>query len=247
MEPDLLAIVVTIFLLAGMVKGVIGLGLPTVSLAALTVVVELPMAVMLMVIPSAVTNIWQAVDGPHFLDLMRRFWLMLLASAIGVWFSFGLLLLANPKAMTGLLGIVLCVYAAVSLRRGRSTARITHERWVSPAVGLTTGALAGATGSLVMPMVPYLQALDLQRDALVQMMGISFAVSTCAIGLAVVEHGSYDGRLALLSFASLLPAIIGMKLGQAMRRRLSEHLFRSCMFVGLFIVGIRLIWKGFVD
>lgn len=245
MEPALLVTVLAIFLLAGTVKGVIGLGLPTVSLAALTVVVELPVAIVLMVIPSAVTNIWQAVDGPHFLDLMRRFWLMLLASALGVWFSYGLLLLANPKAMTGLLGVVLCLYAAISMRRGRMVTRIFHERLVSPAVGLTTGALAGATGSLVMPMVPYLQALDLRRDALVQMMGISFAVSTCSIGLAVADHGRYDSNLALLSFASLVPAIVGMKLGRALRRRLSESLFRRCLFSGLFVVGLRLIWKGF--
>ena len=245
METDLPGIVLGIFLLAGMVKGVIGFGLPTVSLAALTVVVELPVAVLLMVVPSAVTNIWQAVDGPHFVGLVRRFWLMLLASAVGVWFSYGLLLLTNPKAMTGLLGIVLCVYAAISLRRGRLIARIAHERVVSPAVGLTAGALAGATGSLVMPMVPYLQALDLDRDALVQMMGIAFAVSTGAIGLAIVDHGGYDGPLVVLSVVALVPAILGMKLGQLLRRRLSELVFRRCLFVGLFIVGVRLIWKGF--
>ena len=36
MEAELAAIVLVIFLLAGAVKGVIGLGLPTVSLAAIT-------------------------------------------------------------------------------------------------------------------------------------------------------------------------------------------------------------------
>ncbi len=245
MESELLIIVLGIFLLAGMVKGVIGLGLPTVSLAALTVVVELPVAVLLMVIPSAVTNIWQAVDGRHFADLVRRFWLMLLASVVGVWFSYGLLLVANPKAMTGLLGIVLCAYAAISLHHGRLMPRIAHERFLSPAVGLTTGALAGATGSLVMPMVPYLQALNLERDTLVQMMGISFTVSTCAIGLAIVDHGGYDSRLALVSLAALVPALLGMKLGQRLRRRSSERVFRRCLFVGLFAIGIHLIWKGF--
>jgi uncharacterized membrane protein YfcA len=245
MESELLVVVLLIFLLAGTVKGVIGLGLPTVSLASLTVVVELPAAVALMVIPSAVTNIWQALDGGHFAELMRRFWLMLLASVVGVWFSYSFLLVANPKAMTALLGIVLCVYSATSLRRHRPTPWRVNERYVSPAVGLATGVLAGATGSLVMPMVAYLQALRLERDALVQMMGISFAVSTCAIGLAIVEHGRYDTRLAILSIAALIPAILGMKLGQLLRQRLSERVFRNTLFIGLFAIGIRLIWKGF--
>jgi uncharacterized membrane protein YfcA len=245
MEPELAILVLVIFLLAGAVKGVIGLGLPTVSLAALSVVVELPTAVMLMVIPSAITNLWQALDGAHFVELMRRFWLMLLASAVGVWFAYGLLLVANPKAMTGLLGLTLCTYAAVSLNGRRLFSRVTREHITSPVVGLTTGALAGATGSLVMPMVPYLQALELERDTLVQMMGISFTVSTVAIGAAIVDHGTYDGEQALLSLGALVPALIGMKLGQKLRRRFSETVFRRCLFVGLFVIGIRLIWKGF--
>ena len=246
MEVELLAVVFIIFLLAGTVKGVIGLGLPTVSLAALTVVVELPVAIVLMVIPSAVTNIWQAFDGPHLAMLLRRFGIMLLASALGVWFSYGLVLIANPKSMTGLLGVVLSIYSLTNLRGGGLLPPISHERLVSPVVGLATGALAGATGSLVMPMVPYLQALRLDRDALVQMMGLSFAVSTCAIGLAAFEHGNFDNELAWTSLASLAPAIVGMKFGQALRRRLSEDIFRRCLFIGLLVIGVRLMWKGFV-
>lgn len=245
MDLQLSGTVLGIFLLAGLVKGVVGLGLPTVSLAAMSVVLELPVAVMLMVIPSAVTNFWQALDGPHFVELLRRFWLMLLASAIGVWLSYGLLLITNPKAMTGVLGVVLCVYAAISLRRPRPIQRVKREGAVSSVVGLATGALAGATGSLVLPVVPYLQALQLERDALVQMMGISFTVSTCAIGFAMLDHGRYGGHEALLSLAALVPALLGMKLGQMLRRRLSEQVFRSCLYIGLFVIGIRLIWKGF--
>jgi uncharacterized membrane protein YfcA len=245
MELELAAAVLAIFLLAGLVKGVIGLGLPTVSLAALSVFVELPVAVLLMVIPSAITNLWQALDGPHFVVLMRRFWIMLVASAVGVWFAYGLLLIVNPKAMTGVLGITLCAYAAISLRSARLIPRVSREGVLSPVVGLTTGVLAGATGSLVMPMVPYLQALDLERDTLVQMMGVSFTVSTVAIGLAIVDHGGYDGRQALVSLAALVPALIGMKIGQLLRRRFSELVFRRCLFIGLFVIGIRLIWKGF--
>jgi hypothetical protein len=95
-----------------------------------------------------------------------------------------------------------------------------------------------------MPMVAYLQTLNLERDAFVQMMGISFAVSTCAIGLSIIEHGSYDSQLILLSVAALIPAILGMKLGQWLRRRLSERVFRNTLFIGLLIIGFRLIWKG---
>lgn len=246
MDAELLVLALGVFLAAGIVKGVVGLGLPTVSLATLSLFVDLPAAILLMVIPSAVTNVWQAVDGPHTVALLRRFWPLLVASVVGVWFSYVLFLVANPKAMTGLLGVVLCVYSVLGLARGRLVPRVAHETVVSPVVGLATGALAGATGSLVMPVVPYVQALDLERDALVQMMGLSFTVSTCAIGLAMLGHGSYDATLATVSVLALVPAIMGMKIGQRLRHTLSEALFRRCLFLGLFVIGVRLIWKGFL-
>jgi len=62
----------------------------------------------------------------------------------------------------------------------------------------------------------------------------------------MLGHGSYDGALALVSAGALVPALVGMKIGQRLRRRLSETVFRRCLFIGLFIIGVRLMWKGFL-
>jgi uncharacterized membrane protein YfcA len=39
-------------------------------------------------------------------------------------------------------------------------------------------------------------------------------------------------------------SLAGMKLGQLLRRCLSGLVFRRCLFGGLLVVGVRLIWKG---
>ena len=62
-DPVTLTVVALTFLLAGLVKGVIGLGLPTISLALLTAALGLPQAMALLLVPSFVTNLWQAVAG----------------------------------------------------------------------------------------------------------------------------------------------------------------------------------------
>jgi uncharacterized membrane protein YfcA len=111
-------------------------------------------------------------------------------------------------------------------------------------VGLFTGLLAGATGSMVMPVVAYLQALRLSRHQFVQMMGMSFTVSSAAIGIAAAEHGDYDRSLLAASVLSVAPALAGMWLGQALRARVSETLFRRAVHAGLFVVGLSLVWKG---
>ncbi len=48
MIDDTTLVILATFLLAGLVKGVIGLGLPTVSLAILTVALDLPSAMVLL-------------------------------------------------------------------------------------------------------------------------------------------------------------------------------------------------------
>ena len=232
------------FLLAGLVKGLIGLGLPTVSVAVLSATVGLPMALPLMVVPSVITNLWQAMVGGSLVSLLWRFWPLLVASVVGVFAAYSLLFVANAKAMTALLGVVLCLYSLAAVLSLALVPRVRRERLASPIIGLVTGVLAGATGSMVMPVVAYLEMLKLSKNQFVQMMGISFTVSTAAIGLAVAEHGHYKMDVLLASVVCLVPALLGMQLGQALRQRISEKFFRRCVHIGLLAIGLHLIWKG---
>lgn len=242
-DTTLLAIAGLTFLVAGLVKGLIGLGLPTVSIAVLSATVGLPMALPLMVVPSVITNLWQAIVGGALVLLLRRFWSLLVSSVVGVFVAYSLLFVTNPKGMTALLGIVLCIYSGAALFSLTLVPRVRRERLASPTVGLVTGLLAGATGSMVMPVVTYLQMLGLSKDHFVQMMGISFTVSTAAIGLAVAEHGHYEVDVFFTSVVCLAPALLGMQLGQVLRRGISEDLFQRCVHVGLVAIGLHLIWK----
>ena len=106
---DSMIIVALAFLLAGSVKGVTGLGLPSVSLAILTATLGLKAAMAILIVPSFVTNVWQAAVGGHLSAILRRTWSLLLAVCIGTWFGVGILAKANADLLAGLLGFVLCI------------------------------------------------------------------------------------------------------------------------------------------
>jgi uncharacterized membrane protein YfcA len=99
------------------------------------------------------------------------------------------------------------------------------------------GVLTGMTGSYVVPGVLYLQGIGLARDQLIQAMGMLFLVSTIALGLALGSNDLLNAELGLLSAAALVPALIGMALGQSLRRRLPEPLFRRVFFTALLLLG----------
>lgn len=56
MNATMLAMSLAVFLLAGFVKGVIGLGLPTVAVGLLSLVMPPVQAAALLILPSMVTN-----------------------------------------------------------------------------------------------------------------------------------------------------------------------------------------------
>jgi uncharacterized membrane protein YfcA len=242
--PILLAVAGT-FLLAGAVKGVIGLGLPTVSLALLTVATDLTSAMALLLIPSFVTNLWQAVVGGNGRVILRRIWPFLVMATVTVWLGATALTRVDLALLSALLGVLLVVYATLNLAGYRLAISTRQEVWVGPLVGTANGILTGMTGSFVMPGVLFLQAIGLSRDMLIQAMGVLFTVSTLALAVALGGNGLLTAELGTISAAALLPAIVGMVVGQRIRQRLSEQLFRRVFFIALLILGAYIIANAY--
>lgn len=225
-------------------KGVIGMGMPTVSLALLSLWMTLPAAMQIMIVPTVVTNVWQALVGDGLARLLRRFHTLLAATAVGVWIGYVTLFRTDPKSMTALLGAAIGLYALSGLLGFPLVPRVKRERVASPVVGLATGVLAGATGNISMPALAYLNRLDLSRHDIVQMLGILFTLGSATLGLLIAGHGDYSPALLTVSTLAVVPGVGGMLLGQWLRGRLSERGFRRALFAGLLLVGIHLVFKG---
>lgn len=237
--PDHATAIVLTFVLAGFVKGAIGLGLPTVSMGLLTIAMTPVQAAALLVVPSFVTNVWQLVTGPRFAALVRRLWPMMVAIALGTWAGAGLLRDDGGRAATWL-GIALIAYAAIGLSRLTLSVPRAHEPWLAPIVGLVTGWITAATGVFVIPAVPFLGAIGLAKDELVQALGLSFTVSTIALAVVLAEGGALGGATLGASTVALVAALVGMFAGGWVRGRVSEPAFRRCFFVGLLLLGLHL-------
>jgi uncharacterized protein len=241
----MLVFVAVTFLVAGFVKGVIGMGLPTVAVGMLGVVMAPTEAAALMVIPSLFTNTWQALVGPFLTAALRRFGTMFLAICIGTWLVAWLAPQVDRDVATAALGAILVAYVLVGRYGPQFDVPVSQQRWWSPWMGLATGALTAVTGVFVMPAVPYLQRLALGKDELVQALGLTFLIATIALGLSLpatmVRMMEGGGRLPLVA---LIAALAGMWLGQLVRRWISPAVFRACFFWGLLALGIHLTVRG---
>lgn len=246
-EPIILATILCTFLLAGAVKGVNGLGLPTVSLGLLTAALDLLIAMALLLVPSFVTNLWQALVGGKGVEILRRIWPFLLMASVTVWIGATALTSVDLALLSGLLGALLVAYAVISLGGIRLAISAQQEVWAGPLIGTANGVLTGMTGSFVVPGVMFLQAIGLPRDRLIQAMGMLFTASTVALALALEGNKLLTAELAFLSTLALLPALVGMVFGQSIRQRLPESVFRRVFFVALLLLGTYIIANAALD
>ena len=240
-EPVTLVAIASVFLIGGVVKGVIGLGLPSVSLALLAVIIDLPSAMALIVMPTFFTNVWQALVGGNAKVLVARLWPFFFLAAFTVWIGASALTRVDLAWLSALLGLLLMFYSVVNLGGLHFKTSPRHEVWLGPLMGSLNGVFMGMTGSAVVPGVMYLQSLGLSRDVLVQAMGILFMVTTLALGIALQQNAFLNLQNGMVSMTSLIPAVIGMLVGQRVRQNLSESVFRRILFVALLVLGMYLI------
>lgn len=246
-SPAALAFIAVVFLLAGWVKGVVGMGLPTVAMGALGLVMAPVQAAALLVVPSLVTNVWQFVTGPGVGTAIRRLAIMMVLVCLGTALGIQFLTSGASRWPSVALGAVLALYALLALLLPKLVVPRRLEGFLSPVVGLVTGLLTGATGVFVVPAVPYLSALGFTKDELVQALGLSFTVSTIALAIALGSTGSFPRDLLLASLVAVVPALVGMFVGQRMRDRIEPVAFRRWFFIAMLLVGVYMLLRGLMS
>lgn len=245
MDIGFLAAITVTFVLAGIVKGVTGMGLPTVAMGVLGLFMPPVAAAGLLLLPSFVTNIWQLFAGPSFRELLLRLWPMMLAIVAGTLIGVQLMTGGAARWTTSALGAALVVYAAYSLLARPLVVPRHLMGFLSPLVGLITGLLTGATGVFVMPAVPYIQSMGFDRDMLVQALGLSFTVSTVALALGLASQAAVQIDDVGLSALAIVPALLGMWLGQSIRKIVSPARFRQWFLICLLALGTELFFRPF--
>lgn len=239
METNQVLMVVVVFALAGGVKGITGMGLPTVAMSLLGLWMPPAQAAALLVVPSLATNVAQC-RGPHLRKLTGRLWPGWLAITVVTAFAPGLGGSAPADSASRWLGFVLVSYGLWGLWRPTLPDLSGSSRWVGAVAGMITGLVTSLTAVFVLPWVPYLQSLRLDKDAMVQALGLSFTVATLALAFRLQA----SAPLGWISASTFLPlggalagAFVGLKLGEMLRGRLAGPAFQKALFLVFVVLG----------
>jgi hypothetical protein len=163
---------------------------------------------------------------------------MFIFGAVFTWLSSSLLSTGHAATFAVILGVVLTLYGLSSLYSLQLPSPGSRERWTSPLVGMVSGGITGITGIFLVPAVGYLQALRMERDELIQAIGLWVTIATLSLAFSLKDHDLFSNELGLLSLTAVLPALLGMWVGRVLRPRLSESAFRHLFFAALMLLGV---------
>lgn len=238
LTPEAFGLVFITFIVAGTLKGTVGLGLPLIAIIFMAIPLGFKEAIAIVLLPGVVTNIWQALAGPYLRPLLRRLWSYLLASAVGAWIGVNILSLASQDTLLSVLGIILAAYSLYSLNRPQIAPPGRAEPILGPLSGGLGGVFYGMTTVFLVPGIIYLQALGLKKDEFIQALGLVFILLNASLISAFLEKGFISQDIAIMSVFAVLPTILGIYFGRRIRRHISEELFRKLFFQVLFVVAI---------
>ncbi len=243
-DPMTLSLMAAVLLLAGFVKGVVGLGLPLVVVGLMTIFLPVKDVLGVLILPLVVTNVWQVVEVRGNLEPLKRFWPMLLTMMIGLALGAQLLATLETRYLYGIVGTMVTVFTSLSFLH--PTMRL-DPKYKTP-VGMGIGALAGACGGVAgiwgPPISMYLIALDLKKDEFIGTVGLIWFLGAIPLGIFYTLNGIVGTHNVLYSLAGCVPAVAGLLVGQRIRRRIPQESFRRVLMGTLFIIGLNLIRRA---
>lgn len=242
-DPSVLALAVLAFALGGLVKGILGVGLPLVVVPLLSLVAPSPTAIALVSVPvvfSNVLQVWQAAPGSR---QIKRFWPLTFCLVVATVVTVPMTLALSPKALNAMLAVAVLLAVAAMTFNPTITISPERERLVSAGIGLLSGLLGGVSSLTGPVIITYLSSLRLSREQFVGTISVIYLFAMLPLYLAMAAVGRLGVSELGLSLVACLPMFAGMAVGKRLRYRLSEAVFRKLLLGFLVLVAIGLLLK----
>lgn len=230
-----------VLLLAGAIKGFVGLGLPTVAMALLALRLDPRAAMSLVLLPMLLSNLWQMTRGPHLGDILKRYWrfglVLGLCVAGTVWASQSV----SDRWLRLCLGVAVLAFSILSARQlvpefpdGMKSSR---EMFFAA----FTGIVGGLTAAWAVPLVMYLSAKRISPQEFVQTLGFLISVGSVPLLITYLLAGHTGASELALSAALVVPTLVGFTLGEILRARVDPGIFKTVLLIVFAFLGAGLI------
>ncbi len=228
---------------AGLIKGATGLGYSSCALPFLVAAVGLKPAIMLVVVPAMISNIMVVYTTGHFRETFVRFLPLYISTLPGILVGIYVLAWVDQRPATMVLGVLVLVYSLFALVRPEMTLGQKLAQQLQVPVGIVNGFFTGLTGSQVLPLVPYMLALRLDPNRLVQAVNLAVTLASLFMTVGLMSTGLMTFPALTLSALAIAPAIAGIQIGTRARELIPADRFKQVVLITLAAMGAMLLMR----
>lgn len=239
-------IVLFIFLLGGIVKGTIGVGLPTITLVLLSFLFDIKDSISFILIPIIFSNLIQLMDGKNLLSILKQTKYFLLSSILLIIPGFFLLKILDSKIILLILAFLLISNSLLVLANKIITLKHYNSFWMQSFIGSLNGLATGLSSIYTMPMIFLIQSLKFEKDKLIQFMGLTFFLYSIVQITLFTSFDMMNEKALLFSSFACIPILLGLFIGRFLRKIVSENLFKLLFNYMLLLMGLVILVKNIV-
>ncbi|MEM7067890.1 MAG: sulfite exporter TauE/SafE family protein [Pseudomonadota bacterium] len=243
-DSSILVAVFAIFFFAGAVKGVLGFGLPIITMSMLPFVMPIEKAIALSAVVQPATNVFQWISAGQIKASIELAWPVLITLAVGILVGSWYVTSLDSQTLILLVGLTIIVFSLMDLLGYRIP---ISSRFRLPA-GLGFGFVAGVFGAFTAlngwAFILYLLGIGTDRQLFRSTIALLFLVSGLLISSSFWLLGWLNYQVLLLSILALIAAFPGMWFGNQLGERLPAALFRRVILTALVCVGSILMFQG---
>lgn len=233
-----------VYLLAGTVKGTLGIGLPTAAVSLMAQASDTRTAIALAVVPMICLNGWQVYRAGRTLETWRRFRTLAIVTTAGIGFVALFATRVPTPVVTLVLGGIITLFALVSLARELPRIPARLDRPAQVATGVAAGLMGGIAGVWAPPIIVYLNGIGLDKDGFVRASGLLLVLGSTILAASYAANGLLDARHAGAGLLLVAPALAGFSLGERLRARLSGEGFRRAVLAFFLVMGLNLVRRA---
>lgn len=246
LAPWALAAVALVCLAAGFAHGALGFGFPLIATPLVALIVDIRLALGLLGPATLAMVLVTTLRGGGLLQLLRDYWFLPPAMAIGAAAGTKLLLVTPPEPFLLLLAAVILVYLNLDrLGRGRSRAVERLRAPIGFTVALAAGALEAMVSVAMPPLLIYFMLIGLGPQQVVQAINFSFVFSNGARVATWAASGAMPPALWAFAAALILPALATLFLGMRVRERIDAATYRRWLRGALWVMAGVLVLQYF--
>jgi uncharacterized protein len=234
------AVIITAMVIGSLVKGVTGSGLPTIAIPVMAGFLGVEQAVVVMAIPTVITNSWLLWEHRRDARGARDLPVMLGFGAVGVGVGVWALVELDSRLLALTIAFLIAVYAVVSLARPSFSLPASVTRYLSPPMGFGGGVLQGATGMAGPIVATYVHGFRLTPSSYVFSITAQFQLFALVQVIVFVALGMYTPARLVESLLALIPVLLVLPIGIRLARRLDRRRFDLAVLTILVVMGLKL-------